>query len=394
MSTLGPCQCKMKWENALFLSERISDLTITFPSYKISYPAHRLMMAKDSLYFEKLFYGPMAMKDHEWKVMDVDPEIFKIILAHCYDLNLLTENVETIIQVYKLADCYLIDSLKSQCLEHILNSISKDIKLSKFDYPHILEWSIDYGFIDMKIKVLESISTIMCTYGKWDILSNLPFETRNELLNLCKKKKGLMFQDSWRNPEIPLSSEVLESILEHSSGSNEFIQLQGCFSPEFLNRITTTKDNFLDLSLADSLHSQALYNCVKNFHQECEDLQLTLHIPCNRISPNDLAIWSSISEVYSIVLSDLTDQHVQWAIQIIMIFKSAIVLSLPRSSLSISGFKTVISSLDSSQIYLEEIDICSCNISEEVQDELNTWVKIFLKYADLGIFDTDDMDHW
>ena len=51
--------------------------------------------------------------DQEWKVKDdeVEPEVFKIDLAHCY------ECLETTLQVYKLEDCYMIDSLKFQCFE-------------------------------------------------------------------------------------------------------------------------------------------------------------------------------------------------------------------------------------------------------------------------------------
>ncbi|CAL4180007.1 unnamed protein product, partial [Meganyctiphanes norvegica] len=122
MSTISPSQCcvhnSKEHNNELFLNERLSDLTISFPFHKIYFPAHRQMMAKTSPYFENLFYGPMAIKDKEWEVKDdIEPEVFKIMLAHCYDLNLLEESLEMTLKVYKLSDYYMTDSLKSQCLK-------------------------------------------------------------------------------------------------------------------------------------------------------------------------------------------------------------------------------------------------------------------------------------
>ena len=96
--------------------------------------------------------------DQEWKVKDdeVEPEVFKIDLAHCYDINLLNECLETTLQVYKLEDCYMIDSLKFQCLEHLPDTIAN----SHFsEAQHILEWSKKYGFCDIEDKVFEIYST-------------------------------------------------------------------------------------------------------------------------------------------------------------------------------------------------------------------------------------------
>ena len=118
----------------LFLNERLSDVTIIFHFHNISFPAHRLMMAKTSPYFENLFYGSMAIHGQEWKVKDseIDPQVLKVVLAHCYEVHLLRESWEMILQVYKLADCYMVDSLKSQCLEHLRDAISKDNDIEKW----------------------------------------------------------------------------------------------------------------------------------------------------------------------------------------------------------------------------------------------------------------------
>ena len=115
------------------------------------------MMAKTSPYFENLFYGTMAIHGHEWKVKDdeVDSQLFKVVLAHCYEVHLLTESCEMILQVYKLADCYMIDSLKSQCLEHLRDAISND---NDIDFRCILEWSTKYGFSDIEDVVFEFLS--------------------------------------------------------------------------------------------------------------------------------------------------------------------------------------------------------------------------------------------
>ena len=67
------------------LSLSLRNSTI-FPFHNISFPAHRLMMAKTSPFFENLFYGSMAIHGQEWKVEDseIDPQVFKVVLAHCY----------------------------------------------------------------------------------------------------------------------------------------------------------------------------------------------------------------------------------------------------------------------------------------------------------------------
>ena len=70
MSLQSPWQCGLhnskSRDNVLFLNERLSDVTIIFPFHNISFPAHRLMMAKTSPYFENLFYGSTAIHDQEW----------------------------------------------------------------------------------------------------------------------------------------------------------------------------------------------------------------------------------------------------------------------------------------------------------------------------------------
>ena len=67
------------------LSLSLRNSTI-FPFHNISFPAHRLMMAKTSPFFENLFYGSMAIHGQEWKVNTCGSISlsFKVVLAHCY----------------------------------------------------------------------------------------------------------------------------------------------------------------------------------------------------------------------------------------------------------------------------------------------------------------------
>ena len=277
--------------------------------------SHR--MAKTSPYFENLCYGSMVINNKEWKITDtgIEPKVFKIVLAHCYERDLLDDNIETILQVHKLADCYLMDALKLQCLQYLQDSL---IRNKYTDSQYILEWSTLYGFSDIEERVFEILSLKLNIINIENMDNNLALTNEdiyktisNLLLNLtprshkkflgkCGHLDVLIFEKSWRHPEEVLSDKVLLSLLESSSCKtaceNDEPVLKGCVSHKTLKQYMNMKrkgrdqnsiwEEFqpsLSLSLVDDLHSVSLYECFKEEAYDELWINSSLHIPCNTL---------------------------------------------------------------------------------------------------------------
>lgn len=108
--------------SSLYDHAELSDLTITFPSDKLSLKVHRLILAMSSPVFEAMFYGPMAEKG-DLTLPEDPPEAFTFLMGYIYKGNASLPDIEMAVMVYKLASKYQMSSLCSVCSQYLQSHV-------------------------------------------------------------------------------------------------------------------------------------------------------------------------------------------------------------------------------------------------------------------------------
>ncbi|CAL4068012.1 unnamed protein product, partial [Meganyctiphanes norvegica] len=290
---------KYKMET-MFLHTEDSDLTISFPGHDITYPVHRSVLTKTTPYFQNLLDGPLCIHGHQWSVRDehAEPEAFKIILGHCYGVEIITENVDVALRVYKLTDLYMMDRLKEKCFNHLIDFVKSD----PVNAEQLLKFSYAYNFLDLKSAILTCLSKIHKRHNKYVMFSNLLLnlypEWRDEILSQCGKITELSFTESWMYPKYTLPYEnispILQSINCQEPGLGYF---SGCVSAKVLREITwkNASYNMLSLSLCDSKQAEELASALPDMR---EDWYFYLHIPYKAVSPESFNYWPEVTRLF------------------------------------------------------------------------------------------------
>lgn len=80
--------------------------------------AHRLILAVNSPVFGAMLYGPLALPEGEaLKLPEDPPHAFHWILEHIYLRDVKLPDVETALEVYRLASKYQMDALVRVCAQ-------------------------------------------------------------------------------------------------------------------------------------------------------------------------------------------------------------------------------------------------------------------------------------
>ena len=104
----------------LYENRKFTDITLTFPGSVITYDAHRLILAISSPVFERILHGPMRTEGPNVLRHDDNPLVMKYVIAHCYGEDIHPMDMDTALELYKLADKYLLDELKRDCGSYII----------------------------------------------------------------------------------------------------------------------------------------------------------------------------------------------------------------------------------------------------------------------------------
>ncbi|CAL4133756.1 unnamed protein product, partial [Meganyctiphanes norvegica] len=108
----NPTQCLTQ----LMLSQKLVDLTVIIPGHNENFKVHRLVLSMWSSVFEAMLFGPMAEGD-TITLSEDHPQAFKWLLNYMYTGQTNLHSVELALQVYLIANKYLMEHLKTVCSE-------------------------------------------------------------------------------------------------------------------------------------------------------------------------------------------------------------------------------------------------------------------------------------
>ena len=159
------------------------DLTISFGDRNVSYLGHRSVLANASPVFELILFGPLGISDNTLVIYDDCPKVFKLVLKYCYRVEVPLTDMDQALEVYKLADKYLIDHLKDLCAYHIQQLLTHE------NVNKILNYTLIYNFIHLRNycfqTMVEWLKNYQCDHTKKvDFLLELQPDIFKELINV------------------------------------------------------------------------------------------------------------------------------------------------------------------------------------------------------------------
>lgn len=120
---------KKSSQQHLALSRRYEQLLTTEKYYDCVFvvgeagkvKCHKLILASASPVFEAMFYGPISEVESFVEILDMSLEIFQLMILYIYKGSIDFHNLslEETIELYYGAEKYLLNDLKSECLENI-----------------------------------------------------------------------------------------------------------------------------------------------------------------------------------------------------------------------------------------------------------------------------------
>ena len=109
-------------------------MTKNFPGKEIVCKTHKVILAMSSSVFEQMLFGSMAIKGSELELPDNNPDAFKIVLAHCYEVSIEPSGIDESLEVYMLADKYFLEELKKECLNQIYSMLDSKNIVNVFEF--------------------------------------------------------------------------------------------------------------------------------------------------------------------------------------------------------------------------------------------------------------------
>lgn len=99
------------------------DAVFRFPLEGATITAHKFVLGLTSEVFQAQFFGG-KFKEEEVEVLDFTKDVFGLFIDTLYGLNLFWDTLPlaTIFKLYRLADKYLVTSLRDGILEHVMYS--------------------------------------------------------------------------------------------------------------------------------------------------------------------------------------------------------------------------------------------------------------------------------
>ncbi|CAL4121175.1 unnamed protein product [Meganyctiphanes norvegica] len=398
-----PWQCNTKGSKErlreLFIKKHFADVKIKFEKHKKTFSAHRVILSMSSPVFEGIFFGPMGINKPVLVLSEESPVAFEIVLASCYEVKIIPKNIDVALEVYKLADKYLLDELKLDCSREIENLVNSE------NANKVLEFASRFNHNDLKSICFETLKSmfdndpvegsklLLVLHSNWLI----------ELLNMDLDISHLLFVDSWRCPESLLPSNVLQTILESDSCKTQgLIAFEGCISQEVFHKIPWGKaEEFNELELAFSLNNaQQAMKLLCSL--EGYRFQLALHLQYKEISSDELMRLPPTIETPDLFISgiDDKDESIEWLLEVAMALMASQngtwyglyrAIKLPRCNLTPPGCKRLLSLLARHKIMYEELWICSQHLPQNCQADVRQWVTTNLSESpEIWLVETDE----
>lgn len=377
-----PWQNALIWPNdklkALFYNGNFSDVTVTFKGKDIRYKAHKIILATSSSIFERMLFGPMAITGSELELTDDNPEALRIVLAHCYGVKIEPSNIDVALEVYMLADKYFLEHLCRLLTSS--NIIGKMINSENID--KVLEFSSNFSFDLLKRPCFE----FLISSNKTSLF--LQQDWLNKLLELDIKIPKLVFEDSWKNLNYISEEDTIIQLLKSENCRNEGLKsFSGCVSAKVVNNICwypDHNDTYNQLYLSFSNLKQA-NNIITLLDKVKETEWIYIHLQCKMIPSDRLKRitrrpYKYCNNEVELFLSNVDNNGIDWVVSTVESLKplggSFEVISFPRSKITFSGFKTLMTHLVRvfTDAIFPHIHMCSSKISSRKKYELENWI--------------------
>ena len=110
--------------------------------------------------FEQMLFGSMAIVGSELELPDDNPEAFKIVLPHCYEVSIEPFGMDVALEVYMLANKLFLKELRKECFDQICcmfnsTNIEKAFEFStNFNFDLLISACYNH-VIQKKMKILK-----------------------------------------------------------------------------------------------------------------------------------------------------------------------------------------------------------------------------------------------
>ena len=83
--------------------------------------------------FEAMLFGSLA-SNKDILCLEDDPEAFSHVFSYIYGFEFQCDNIHVVLEVYKLADKYIVNELKNRCTVVIQNLIRPENFKAVYDF--------------------------------------------------------------------------------------------------------------------------------------------------------------------------------------------------------------------------------------------------------------------
>lgn len=193
-------------------NDMFSDVTFLVGENGQRIHAHRNILAVRCAPFCSMFSGPMKeSNESEITIPNIEPHVFISILEFLYTGQLELE-VETVFQIYKSADQYLLDDVKSACRTFIHSSLNLDHALT------LLENARSCKFMEIYQVCLSFVAAHASSLLKTENFNDLSEETIVDLLDRhdidMKEIDVFLAVKGWGEHHAALQGVPVQTILE------------------------------------------------------------------------------------------------------------------------------------------------------------------------------------
>ncbi|CAL4240670.1 unnamed protein product, partial [Meganyctiphanes norvegica] len=107
----------------LYRSARLTDTTIIMPGLHQPLKVHRLVLSMSSSVFEAMLFGTLAEGD-AIELPDDPVDAFRWMLNYMYTGEREISSVDLCVQIYQLANKYMVKDLVDLCSQYLLTNVS------------------------------------------------------------------------------------------------------------------------------------------------------------------------------------------------------------------------------------------------------------------------------
>lgn len=112
-------------------NQELSDITFVIGNQEI--PAHKqIVSARNDVFAKMLNCDMLEKKNSRVEIIDIEEDIFKLLLRYIYSGNLETKDTEVLLKLLVAADKYSVKSLVSVCGYRLIDNLSVDNAIQIF----------------------------------------------------------------------------------------------------------------------------------------------------------------------------------------------------------------------------------------------------------------------